>query len=319
MNRSAGALLLILLVQCVLVATVYWPQAGPQPKSAGESLAPFNLDLVDEIHVGDEYDNETVLQRIGQRWLLPELERLPADTAMVDQLLAALDSAAGIWPVASSVAARQRFQVASYYYQRRIRLFAEDRLMGTILLGTSPGFRKVYARNEGQDAIYGIAFNTFDAPGSSGAWLERKLLQIRTPVAIIADSYSLRREGGAWRSGIGLVPDERELQALLSALRSLQVSGVAGEDSQRDLADTEADLVLAVQGLAGDVTLELFQLAGQHYVHSSEYPLFFRLGAYDYDRLMSIDIPLISGEREGGANRVDAPPRPTRRTLTTGQ
>lgn len=296
MNRVVVSLLLILLIQCAMVITVYWPQTGATDKSPAESMAPFSRDLVDEIYVGDEYDNETLLHKVGDHWLLPELEGLPANTEMVNQLLDGIISAGNNWPVAESVAARQRFQVASYYYQRRIKLLGDHQLLGTFFLGTSPGFRKVHARNEAQSAIYSLQFNAFDAPGASGHWLDRKLLQIRTPIAITADGYSLQRQDSEWRSGMGQVPDERELEALLSALRSLQVEGVATEDRQRDLAEAEAALVIKVRSLAGDITLELFHLDGRYYIHSSEYPLFFLLGAYDYDRLTSVDVALISGE-----------------------
>jgi hypothetical protein len=44
------------------------------------------------------------------------------------------------------------------------------------------------------------------------------------------------------------------------------------------------------------VTLELITLDGNHFIHSSEYPLFFELSAYDFDRLMGIDFRLVSGE-----------------------
>ncbi len=288
--------LLILAIQCALVAVVYWPQAGGPTLAAGPALATFERDAVDEIYVGDEYDNETLLLKAGDRWLLPELEDMPADGAMVDKLLEAISNSTTDWPVASSIAARQRFQVANYYYQRRIRLLGQQQELATIFLGTSPGFRKVHVRNSDQDAIYSIAYNAFDAPGHSGAWLDRKLLQIRTPLQITADSYSLDWEDGRWRSGMGGKPDERELQALLSALRSLQVNGIADGDRQRDLAEAEAELVLAIESLAGRVTLELFNMGEQHYIHSSEYPLFFTLADYDYDRLLNIDFRLISGE-----------------------
>ena len=92
------------------------------------------------------------------------------------------------------------------------------------------------------------------------------------------------------------MPDERELEALLSTLRNLQIDGVASGDAQRDLAEAEADLVFTVESLAGKVTLELFHQDGKHYIHSSEFPLFFTLSAYDYDRLDSIDYRLISGD-----------------------
>ena len=168
--------LLILAIQCVLVVTVYWPQSADRQAESMETFAGFDGASIDEIFVGDEYDNETLLKKVGDRWLLPELEDLPADTAMIDKLLDALTGDETQWPVADSIAARQRFQVAPYYYQRRIRLLGDNQLQGTFFLGKSPGFRKVHIRNADQDAIYSISFNAYDAPGHSGAWLDRKLL-----------------------------------------------------------------------------------------------------------------------------------------------
>ena len=295
MNRGIASLLLILVIQCALVLVTHWP-AQDANRAQLEPMAPLAPNEVDEIYVGDEFDNETALRRVGERWFLPELENLPANAQMVDALLAAITSAAKNWPVADSVAARQRFRVASYHYRRRIRLLGDGEVLGTFLLGTSPGFRKVYARNESQNAVYSITFSAHDAPGNSGPWLDRKLLQIRAPLGITADSYSLRRDGEKWHSGTGGVPDERELQALLATLRNLQIDGLASEDDQRDLAEAEADLVLNVESLAGEATLELFHREDRHYIHSSEYPLFFTLGAWDYDRLTGIDFRLISGE-----------------------
>ena len=298
MNRNISSLLLILLIQCVLVAAVYWPQARKH-ENALEAMAPFERNRVTELYVGDEFDNETVLKKVGDRWLLPELEGLPADAAMVDKLLDAITNSDSNWPIADSVAARQRFRVASYHYRRRIILLAGEQELGTFLLGTSPGFGKIYARNQSQVAIYSIPFNAHDAPGTSGRWLDRKLLQTRAPVRIAADTYSLRLEGDRWLSGLGQTPDERELQALLAGLRSLQIDGLASEDDQRDLAEAEADMVFTIDSLAGTVTLEFFRMGERYFIHSSEYPLFFSLSAYDYDRLAGIDDRLISAAESG--------------------
>lgn len=110
-----------------------------------------------------------------------------------------------------------------------------------------------------------------------------------------ADTYSIHREGGEWRSGSGASPDERELLALLSALRSLQVKGVANEEQTQQLQETEADLVLNIDSLSGKITLRLYRLAGVNFIRSSEYPVFFTLGSYAYDQLTSVDIVRISG------------------------
>jgi len=285
----------VLLIQAGIVAAVYWPQEDSGQQALAQSLAPFDTDSIDQVHIVDEYDNEAVLQKAGDRWLLPALANLAANPEKVSQLLQGI-SRQDSWPIAHSVVARQRFQVADYHFRRSLTLSRAGEQLGTIYLGTSPGFRKVHARNRDQNAIYSITFNAFDAPAIRGAWLDPRLLQIRAPVQITADSYSLNREGGSWIADTGRAPDERELQALLTALRTLQIDGVASSDRQRDLSEAEADLVLQVQSLAGETTLELFTLEQEHFVHSSEYALFFGLSAYDFDRLTGIDFRLISGE-----------------------
>ena len=88
-----------------------------------------------------------------------------------------------------------------------------------------------------------------------------------------------------------------ELERLISALKSLQIDGIAGEDLQNELSAVEADLVMAIQSPTGHVTLELITVANEHFIYSSEYPLFFTLSAYDFDRLTRVDLRLISGEK----------------------
>ena len=296
MNRPITALLLVFLVQCGIVATVYWPQQDMLQAPLQQPLVPQDTGIIDEIRIGDEYDNETTLTKVGGHWFISDLENLPANSDKVDTLLERITGPDNGWPIAQSVVARQRFQVADYRYQRSLGFLAQGEQLATVYLGTSPGFRKVHARRKGQDAIYSITFNVFDASGASGAWLDPRLLQIRSPLSITADSYSLNRDSGNWLSGAGLAPDMRELEALLAALRSLQVDGVATEDARRELSETEADLVLQVRSLAGETTMEFFTAAEEHFVSSSEYRFFFKLSIYDFDRLTGIDFRLISGE-----------------------
>tara|TARA_R110002124_G_scaffold32999_10_gene110033 strand:+ start:3768 stop:4667 length:900 start_codon:yes stop_codon:yes gene_type:complete len=296
MKHWIPALMVVLVIQCAIVATVFWPQQSSPERDAKQVFAPFPTSAIDELHIGDQFDNEVVLVRSGKQWLLPELENLPAEATKIDALLQHLTSQPESWPVADSPAARQRFQVADYYYQKRLQLYSGGQHLATIYFGTSPGFRKVHARNDEQDAIYSIAFDAVEVPAVSNAWLDTQLLQIRAPVRIDSDLYNLSFEDGRWLSATGGRPDQKELDRLIDTLRNLQVQGTAGEDLQRELSAAEADLVLRVQGLAGDVTLTLVAQNDRHFIHSSEFPLFFECSAFDYDRLTGIDAGLISGE-----------------------
>jgi hypothetical protein len=295
-NHWVSALLNVLMIQCGIAAAVFWPEPTSQNPHTKQAVAPFPVNAIDELRIGDRFDNEAVLSRSGKQWLLPDLENLPASAIKIDALLQNLTTQSGNWPVADSPAARQRFQVADYYYQKRLTVLSGGEKLGTIFFGTSPGFRKLHARNDKQNAIYSISFSTSDIPAVSDAWLEPRLLQVRAPLRIDTDLYNLYFENGRWMSATGGKPHKKELEVLISALKNLQIDGIADADLQRELSAKEADFVLKIQSLSGEVTLELVTLNGKHFIHSSEFPLFFTCNAYDFGRLTDIDARLISGE-----------------------
>lgn len=296
MNRTANILLFALIIQCGLAAAVYWPTQSTEKAAASRSFASINPDDIDRLTIGDEYDNEAVLTRPGSHWIIPDLYGLPADASRIDSLLEGLTKSNQGWPIAQTATAQLRFQVADTNYQRRLNLETGDGNASTFYLGTSPGFGKVHARNDEQNAIFSIELNNFDVPALTGKWLDPRLLQVRVPVRIDTDLYHLRFEDGTWLTGNGGTPDEATLLTLITALKTVQVLGVANEDQARDLAGMEADLIMNVESLAGPVTFELFKSGEQHFIHSSEYPLFFQISPPDFTRLAEVNIGLISAE-----------------------
>lgn len=298
MNRAVLALLALFVVQCGLVALVYWPGSAGRQAADSIPFAPFDPAALDRLAIGDAYDNEAVLARSGGRWIIPGLHGLPADEGKIDALLKGLAAGNDGWPIAQSPEARRRFQVDTGNYQRRLELAAGGAPAGTFYLGTSPGFGKVHARNGEQESIYSIALNNFEILALADRWLDPRLLQVRVPLRIDSDLYHLRFEDGAWLTGAGSAPDADELAILLTALKNLQVLGVADEDQARSLADWEADLIMEVESLAGTATFELIAHEERYFLKSSEYPLFFEIGEDDFTRLAGIDIGLITGEAD---------------------
>ena len=122
MNRSVVTLLLVLLIQCAMIGAVYWPQQSTVQQPTHYGLVTLDPANIDHIRIEDEYDNETLLVKTGEQWLLPELEGLPANPAKVVELLASITAQDNSWPIAQSTTARQRFQVADYHFQRSISL-----------------------------------------------------------------------------------------------------------------------------------------------------------------------------------------------------
>jgi len=296
-NRINSALLLVLLVQLFLTAVVYWPQQ-PEPESnPGKPLLAVDQAAVGSIQLADDEGNEAFLQYVDGHWQLPARQNLPADGALVERLLQVLAVAEQGHPVATSIAARQRFEVASYRFQRRVTLLGHDGAgLGTVFFGTAPVFRQVHARNEAEDAIYSIAFNSFDAPAQDAGWLDRRLLQVSQPLAIQGPCFTLTRlDSGTWVAADGAVPESRELEALLSSLANLQVEGIAGEDQQRGLAQAAPAFRISTRTARADRELTFYRLDEQHFVRDPRHELFFTISAYDFDRLNTLDAGRLNG------------------------
>ncbi|MEP6389548.1 MAG: DUF4340 domain-containing protein [Halioglobus sp.] len=302
MNRAIALLTLTFGVQIAITAHLYWPDSAPALLQS-TPLTLLEPAAIDEIHIEDSKGNETRLKRAESGWQLPELDNLPADEAKAESLLRVVSSSAHGSPVADSIAARQRFRVASYHYQRRIRLHKEGQLHDEVYLGTSPGFRRVHARNDTTDAIYSIPFNTFDASGIEDDWLDRSMLQAGSPDLIQGPGFALIRDGVSWINQNGGLPEARELDALLRVLASLQVEGVANEDDHRSIAELEPDLTLELTVDGKQVVLDFFSMNEERYVFSSEYPVIFRLAAYHYDRILGLDRQLLSDNSGSSISR----------------
>jgi hypothetical protein len=295
-SRPTFTLLTFLLAQCAVIAALYWPESMLAQMRDQAPLASFDPDFLDEIHISDAQSNEAILVKVNGRWLVPELEDLPADTKMIQTMLDALTGEPQGRPVADTVPARQRFQVAAYHYQRRLSIISNGELMATIYLGTSPGFRKIHARNDSSDSVYSIPFNIFEAPAFASGWLQRTLLQSSDIQGVKASDYTVQLSTEGWRAANGIAPDYRELEALLLALGSLQADGIANDDDQRSLSQAKPELILEIETQDATQQLEFFTREQEHFVYSSRYPLFFTISDYDFDRITGIDPDLMRAE-----------------------
>lgn len=298
MNRINSALLLVLLIQLFLTTVVYWPRQPEPATNPAKPLLAVDQAVVGGIQLADAEGNEVFLQHVDGHWQLPARQNLPADGALVERLLQVLTVAEQGYPVATSIAARQRFEVVSYRFQRSVTLLGQEGArLGTVFFGTAPVFRRVHARSETEDAIYSIAFNSFDAPAQDAGWLDRRLLQVSQPLGIQGPGFALTRlDSGTWMAADGAVPESRELEALLSSLANLQVDGIAGEDQQRSLAQAAPAFSISASTATGDRELIFYLLDEQRFVRDPRHEPFFTISAYDFDRLTTLDSARLNGE-----------------------
>jgi hypothetical protein len=222
----------------------------------------------------------------------------------VEDLLTKLGTIEKRIPVATSEAAIKRFKVAEDAYERRVTLEDADGVLGTIYLGDSPGFRRLFVRAEGEQAVYEADLALFDASEKADDWTQKTALRIaqddikRVEIADIL----LTQEEGEWKLA-GLAGnrnlDQDAVSDLIRTLANLSYSGVLGRENNPEYGQDAP--VLIYQMTSGEDILEyrLSKLAqsNDHVLKVSNSPFYFRVSEFTAEGLKEAKAAdLVAGE-----------------------
>ncbi len=230
MNGRLGLLGGLLAVQALIVAGVLVAGAVG-PDEAAERLLPFESAAARSLEIATA-DERVSLLRGDDGWQLDG--GLPADDGKVGEVLEKLASASAAWPVATSAATAERFEVTEDNFQRRLVVGSDDGETATLFLGSSPGYRRVHARADGADEVYSIDFSNYEAPTDAGQWLDRQLLRPEGAVAGVSrdEGWALERGDDADWLLDGAAADQEAAEKLIGRFEDLSVLGIAGDDGE---------------------------------------------------------------------------------------
>lgn len=184
MKQLILILSLILVVQLGLALGLGLTGNTLDVKSGGPLLK-LKTAEIDQVQIdGPTNQGSIVLKKVDDKWTLPDHFNAPADQAKVAHLLTTLTDLQRPWPVAKTADAEKRFKVADADFERRLVFKAGDKDQATLLLGSSPGFRKVHARVGGEQQVFDIPFSTYQASLKAVDWLDKK------PLLVEADQIS---------------------------------------------------------------------------------------------------------------------------------
>ncbi len=201
MSRSIKLLLLLLVLQAGLVAWVNLPGEDPGAFEADRTLLSLDVESVDTVTIEQMSAAPLRLARKDAGWTLPEMGDFPVSSAKIEQFTEKLLGARRSWPVGKTMVAARQFKVTPDQFERRVRLLRGTDVLGDVFLGSSPGFRKVHARLDGDQHTYAIDFNAFDAPVDADPWYDTEIL--KTAVEDIAridlGVYALKADDGGFQ------------------------------------------------------------------------------------------------------------------------
>ena len=311
MNRILSA---ILALQLVLLAALYWPRSSG-PVSAGALLAEMAGDALRRISIEGGDAQSVTLSRDADSAPWQLASGLPADESKVAALLDALTERDSGFAIADSAGAAARFQLGDDAFERHIRLANAD-TERAVYLGSSPSFRKIHARREGESAVYVLELNSYDAPTTENDWLDRSLLALRNIDALTLYGIDFELGSEGWTRGDGGAVDAAAMEPLVQALASLRVSARVKADDE-DAAAAEESLRLDVRSGDTDARLTLLEHSDteadtdRYYLSSDRYAGVFDTSAYDAERLLEAarrlaGLPALEDESDNAALAVDA-------------
>jgi hypothetical protein len=186
-------------------------------------LLTFDPNQVTGIRI-DVPDGEPILvAQTESGWVIPALGDLPAADSKVDDLLAKLGGLEKGLPVATSEEALKRFKVSDRVFERKLTLEGGDRTLAALYLGDSPGFRRLFVRADGDDAVYEAQLGLFDAPDKPYAWSDRTLLHLDTDSIqrLTLPDLTLERTEDGWRLANLAAGEEQDAEAIEDLVRML--------------------------------------------------------------------------------------------------
>ncbi len=187
MNSRLSMLLIVAGVQLLIVAGLLLASTSDSSGEADLFLS-FDSDLINRVMLDDGDGLELSLEKSDDGWSLDG--GMPVDDEKMADVLSKLQKLKRPWPVATTSATQDRFEVSDEKHQRHVQLYVSDDIVADFYLGTSPGYRRVHAREVEGDDIFSIDFSNYEMPTTTDEWLDKTLLGASGAVTEVV------REGG---------------------------------------------------------------------------------------------------------------------------
>lgn len=234
-----------LIVVCVVLLMVQLGLAvlthlGQQPMEAQNNTGPLlTIPAADvrELLFEDAEGRKLALNKEGDRWVLPGLGNVAADSARIQELLIQLTNARRGWPEATTAEAASRFKVAADRFERRLTLRTGGKDLGRIYFGSSPGLRKVYLRVDGDSHIQALALESSQLDLDTDSWIDTGLLRLEASQikAVKLPDLRLLRQGETiqpadLREGEEAVKER--VESLIKAIADLRIVAVLSREAR---------------------------------------------------------------------------------------
>lgn len=237
MNNKILVLAALLSLQLALAGVMFLGDTKASHNQASRLLVDLDGNKLNQIKI-TEGDATLSLIKVNNRWQLadyPELELLESKVgALADVLVATKVS----WPVTSTSTSHERFKVTKDDFEKRVVFADKEGNEQTLLLGNSPSFKQLYARNLNADEVYSIEFSAYQLSNAPDDWLDKSMLSIDSISQIKHSEINLTKSDKSWQLAAPSPLSEKQsldetyIEDFVNQLTNLSVSGIAQSTPQ---------------------------------------------------------------------------------------
>ncbi len=295
MTKMKTWLSALLVLQLALAVGLYWNTQNELQKNLPKPLIDMNWPALDQLVIGDS-THQITLGKGSNGWLLTKQGNLPVVVGSTETLLEKLKGLQTSWPVASTQASHDRFEVTEEKAQRYVAFYQGDQLLGKLLVGSSPGLHKLNVRMDGDNNVYTVPLELVDMITNDQSWFDKSLLATQSLESIQGADYTLEKTGEQWKlhahnSDAGDNPElnSSSVADITYAFQGLQVRKLVTE--LPDLSNSGyAQLAVKMAGKDKPVTYQFYQTKERCYVTRSDYDAMFTIGWSDYEKIAEMNL-----------------------------
>lgn len=295
---------ILFVAQVLLILGVFAYQQNSRVQVDAQPLLALKTADIDRVVIKDA-NNKVTLQKTGGEWQLPELHQLPVDKQKLDEILQKMEGAKLTWPVTTTASSHERFEVTGTKFQRRIELFQGDAKKMDLWLGTTPGFKKIHLRREGENQVYAVELTAFDFAAMANDWLQKDLLAVEDASSIRAADYELQKTADTWsfvaanQEASTEKVDATKVTELVNGFSNLQIQEVVAQVPQGETTK------VSVKSTAGEFQYEFTKAGSDYFVKRNDREVFFKLSQIEFDRIANrkkVELVAAAQAEEGGVS-----------------
>ncbi len=232
MNKHITILSGLLLLQLVIAGVLFSGNSSMDENASTKLLANINSNELSRVKIIDG-DAQLALSKLKGNWRLeryPELDLLDNKIKSITDELASTNVS---WPIARTQSSHERFKVASDKFEKQVVFTDKGGKEHILLLGNSPSFKQLYARNFAQDDVFSIEYSAYQLSADVDDWFDKSLLALDGVSKISHSAINIEKADDNWQlAAPSTLTDQQTLdtasiEGFVNQISTLSVTGIA--------------------------------------------------------------------------------------------